>query len=219
MSARAHRNFETTIRHMRRKRRSIVERRRRNRRLLAGTAALLFAACTATTVASFTGTDLAGAAAVRAQSLVDLISQRSPGARTEAQLTKTKHRALAERDTAPAIAHVPANLAEVIAPPLPDMVPVDLAPPLQLSFFEMPPLPGLLMPPPPGGGGVPPGGGGGGCCGGPPSSPPETPPNTPPPPPVPEPGTWMTMLLGFGLVGWAMRRKGAAASRLIAPAA
>jgi hypothetical protein len=208
MSARAHRNFETTIRHMRRKRRSIVERRRRNRRLLAGTAALLFAAGTATTVASFTGTDLAGAAAVRAQSLVDLISQRSPGARTEAQLTKTKHRALAE--TAPAIAHVPANLAEVIAPPLPDVVPVDLAPPLQLSFFEMPPLPGLLMPPPRGGGG---------CCGGPPNSPPETPPNTPPPPPVPEPGTWMTMLLGFGLVGWAMRRKGAAASRPIAPAA
>src|SRR5690242_4729900 len=108
MSARAHRNFDTAVRPMRQKRRSIVERRRRNRRLLAGAGALLFAVGTATTVASFTGTDLVGAAAVRAQSLVDLISQRSPGARTEAQLTKTKHRALAERDTAPAIAHVPA---------------------------------------------------------------------------------------------------------------
>jgi hypothetical protein len=24
---------------------------------------------------------------------------------------------------------------------------------------------------------------------------------------VPEPGTWMTMVLGFGLSGWLMRRK------------
>lgn len=206
MSARAHSNFDTTIRQLRRKRRSMVERRRRNRRLLAAAAALVFAAGTATTVASFTGTDLAGAAEARARSLVDLIGQRSPGARTEAQLTKTKHRAVAERDPAPADAHVPANLAEVIAPPVPDIVPVDLAPPLQLTFLEMPPVPGLPMPPPGGGGGVPPGGGGGGCCGGPPNSPPETPPNTPPPPPLPEPGTWLTMLLGFGFVGWGMRR-------------
>jgi hypothetical protein len=24
---------------------------------------------------------------------------------------------------------------------------------------------------------------------------------------VPEPGTWMTMILGFGLTGWALRRR------------
>lgn len=208
MSARAHRNFETTIRHMRRKRRSIVEKRRRNRQLLAAAGALLFAAGTATTVASFTGTDLAGAAVVRAQSLVDLIAKRSPGGRTEAQLTKTKHHALAERDAAPPVPQVPANLAEVIAPPAQAIVPVDLGPPLQLGFLEAPPLPTLFMPPPGGPPNVPPpGGGGGGCCSGPPSSPPDTPPNTPPPPPVPEPGTWLTMLLGFGFVGWAMRRQ------------
>lgn len=210
MSARAHKDFEAAIRHMRRKRRSLVEKRRRNRQLLAAAGALLFAVGTATTVASLTGTDLAGAAAVRAQSLVDLIAKRSPGARTEAQLTKTKHRALAERD-APPVPHVPANLAEVIAPPAAAMVPVDLGPPPQLSFLEVPPLPTLFVPPPGGPPNMPPpGGGGGGCCSGPPSSPPETPPNTPPPP-VPEPGTWLTMLLGFGFTGWAMRRKRAAA--------
>lgn len=32
--------------------------------------------------------------------------------------------------------------------------------------------------------------------------------NPPPPPPVPEPTTWALMLLGFGFVGAAMRRRG-----------
>jgi hypothetical protein len=41
--------------------------------------------------------------------------------------------------------------------------------------------------------------------------------NTPPPPPaVPEPSTWAMMLIGFGAVGFAMRRRG---SRVIAQAA
>jgi hypothetical protein len=173
--------------------------------VLAGAGAFAFALGTATTVASFTGTDLAGAAASRAQSLMDLIGKRSPGERTAAQLTKTKHKPMAERD-APEVAHAPTNLTEVIVPPVPELVPIDAGPPPQLAFLEMPSLPNLLIPPS-GGPKVPPGGGGG-CCGGPPSAPPVTPPNTPPPPPLPEPGTWMTMLIGFGLIGGVLRRTG-----------
>jgi hypothetical protein len=205
MSARAHQDMGSTIRHLRRKRRSIVQRRRRQRRLLAAAGALAFALATASGVASYTDTDLAGAAAAKAQSLVDLIKQRSPGPRTAAQLTKTKSvRRLAERLPSSEVGKVPANLAEVIVPPIPDLVPVDLGPPPQLAFLEMPTLPGSILVPPSSGPKVPPGGGG--CCAGPPSSPPIVPPHTPPPPVLPEPGTWMTMLFGFGFIGWAMRR-------------
>lgn len=207
MGAEAQRDVNSTIRHLRRKRRSIVQRRRRVRMLLAASGAIALALGTATTVASFTGANLADAAAARAQSFMELMGKRSPGERTAAQLTKTKtvHKLLSERD-APEVAGVPASLAEVIAPPLPDIVPVDLGPPPQLALLGMPTLPGgILMPPPSGGPKVPPGGGGG-CCGGPPTETPPTPPNNPPPPVLPEPGTWLTMLLGFGLIGSAMRR-------------
>jgi hypothetical protein len=206
MSARAHRDVDSAIRQLRRKRRAIVEHKRRRRGLLAGAGALAFALATATTVATFAGTDLAGAAVSRAQSFMDLMGQRSPGARTEAQLTKTKrkHQVLAEREGAP-VAPVPANLAELIAPPVPAIVPLDLGPPPALEFAGLQP-PGPLFFSPPGGGGprVPPGGGGG-CCG---VGPPQTPrtPTPPTTPAVPEPGTWMTMLLGFGFMGWTLRR-------------
>lgn len=36
---------------------------------------------------------------------------------------------------------------------------------------------------------------------------------TPPPPPVPEPATWLTMLLGFGAIGGALRRRSTATAR------
>ena len=206
MGAQAQHDVNSTIRHLRRKRRSIVHRRRRLRMLLAASGAIAFALGTAMTVASFTGANLADAAAARAQSFMELMGKRSPGERTAAQLTKTKtvHKLLSERD-APEVTGVPANLAEVIAPPLPDIVPVDLGPP-QLALLGMPTLPGgILMPPPSGGPKVPPGGGGG-CCGGPPTETPPTPPNVPPPPALPEPGTWAMMLMGFGAMGVAMRR-------------
>ncbi|MEP7130581.1 MAG: PEPxxWA-CTERM sorting domain-containing protein [Sphingomicrobium sp.] len=179
-------------------------------------------------LASFTGIDLADAAVSRAKSLMELMDQRSPGARTEAELSKTKHagEVLAERQPV-----LPKNLAEVLSPPQPMPVPVDIdAPALAMELASAIP-PGIIVPPafPPGGGIVtPPGGGivtppGGGIVtppgGGdtPPPGPPDTPPDTPPgPPPLPEPGTWMTMLLGFGLVGWALRRDKAAAIRLAA---
>jgi hypothetical protein len=180
-------------------------------------------------LASFTGTDLADAAVSRAKSLMGLMDQRSPGARTEGELTKTKHAGEALADREPVL---PKNLAEVLSPPQSMLVPVDIdaqAPAMELDS-AIPP--GLIVPPafppggsivtPPGGGIVTPPGGGivtppGGGGDTPPPGPPDTPPDTPPgPPPLPEPGTWMTMLMGFGLVGWALRRDKAAATRLAA---
>lgn len=205
-SARAHRDQDQLIRHLRRRRRRVVQ-RQRSRRIFGAAAALAFALTSALGIASFTGTDLAGAAATRAQNLMELLDKRSPGQRTEGQLTKTKshHRMLAERLPAPAM-NAPVELAQMIAPPPSGLVPVDVgAPPAELAFLTPPQPPGAIFFPPPGGG--PPGGGGGppgGCCGG--GTPPGTP-TIPTPPAVPEPGTWMTMLVGFGLIGWVLRRQ------------
>jgi hypothetical protein len=203
-SARAHLDQEILIRHLRRRRRRVVQRHRRHR-ILGAAAALAFALASALGVASFTGTDLAGAVATRAQNLMELLDKRSPGQRTESQLTKTKshHRMLADRLPAPDV-NAPVELAQMIAPPPSALVPVDVgAPPAELSFLAPPQPPGAIFFPPSGGG--TPGGGGppGGCCGG--GTPPGTP-TTPTPPAVPEPGTWMTMLVGFGLIGWVLRR-------------
>jgi hypothetical protein len=180
--------------------------RKRRQQLLAGAGALAFAIGTAVTFASFTGTDLADAAATRARNFMDLIDQRSPGARTEGQLTKTKgrHHVLAEHSL-PAPVRLPANLAEAIAPPELALIPVNLGPLPNVDFLKPPSL-GPIFAPPPGGGGGCCGGGGGGPGG--PGGPPASPPIGPPPgiPAVPEPGTWLTMLLGFGFIGWSIRR-------------
>ena len=202
-SARAQINQERLIRHLRRRRRRAVQ-RQRSRRILGGAAALAFALASALGVASFTGTDLAGAAAPRAQSLMELLDKRSPGQRTEGQLTKTKshQRMLADRLPAPAV-HAPVELAQMLAPP-PGLVPVNVGvPPAELEFLAPPQPPGAIFFSPPGGG--PPRGGGppGGCCG--PGTPPGSP-KTPATPALPEPDTWMTMLAGFGLIGWVLRR-------------
>lgn len=205
MGARAH-GPTPGIRLMSRSRRRVVQRRRRE--IIGGGAALALALGSALAVASFTGTDLAGAASARAHNLVDLLEQRSPGVRTEDQLTKTKarHAMLAEHAPAPVEAAVTENLAEVLAPPPPSYLPVVQADtPPELSFM---PMPGGVFLSPGGGGG---GGGGGSPDGGTPGGGgggPLPPPNTPtiPVPAVPEPGTWMTMLVGFGILGWALRR-------------
>jgi len=162
---------------------------------------------------TFMGGDAVQAAVAKAQSLADLIGQRSPGQRTTAQLTKTKHaRALAKSRARP---HVdvpsPGELAKVLLPPPSPEVALDLAPPLRLASLTMPPPAAAFILPPSGGGGggviSPPGGGGGGGV-----TPPgtDTFPNEPREPvvpsAVPEPGTWALMLLGFGLVGWRARR-------------
>jgi hypothetical protein len=110
-------------------------------------------------LASLGGADLAQAAVSSAKSLLDMLDQRSPGARTEGELTKTKHakEALADRETAV----IPKNLAEVLAPPVPALVPVDIdtAAPIAQLASALPPGIILAPPPPPGIIVTPPGGG------------------------------------------------------------
>jgi hypothetical protein len=196
---------------IRRSRAAQAAQQRRRRRLVALMA--LFAVCLTGggvwTIGALTGNDMVEAAVTKAQSLADLIAQRSPGTRTAGQLTKTKHaRALAKQRVVPnqhAAAAMPA--AKV---PMPEIASLLAAPPIAPAAvdFEKPlPLAELTAPPPTLGGIIVPG------PGGPPGEPPPASfpgpePKTPvnPPSAVPEPGTWATMLLGFGLIGWQVRR-------------
>src|SRR6185312_514795 len=181
-------------------------RARRRRTALVGVLAVALAGAGTFFVTGVTGSDLAHAAVSQAKSLTDLLDARSPGERTEAQLTKTKRaRALAKHRVGPAAVHrQPSKQMVELAQLLTSqpLAPVSLEQPLPLSAISSPtPLQTIIG----GGGGVmPPGGGGGG---------PVTFPTTQPrqvitgPSAVPEPGTWATMLLGFGFIGWRMRRR------------
>jgi hypothetical protein len=143
-----------------------------------------------------------------AKSFLSMMGDRSPGDRTKAELTKTKHRA-APAPHQRALGKItkpepPKEFLEAIAPPLPtiaELPPVATVASLGPLLLTPPPPPGggggIVIPPPPGGGGGPP----------PPPQEPPPPPPPPPPPAVPEPGTWATLLLGFGLSGWMMRRR------------
>ena len=144
-----------------------------------------------------------------AKSLMAMLAERSPGERTKGELIKTKQAALADAPTQRALGKItkpeaPKELVEAIAPPIPV---IEELPPVALKDDIGP----ILLTPPPAGGGIiappqaPPPGGGGPTP--PPPPPGVNPPPPPPPPAVPEPGTWATMLLGFGLTGWAMRRR------------
>jgi hypothetical protein len=101
---------------------------------------------------------------------------------------------------------LPLNLAEILAPAEHELAPVNLAaPPLSPQFMAATPFEAVIASLPggdEGGSGGGKGGGGGGGGGG---SPPVAQ-FTAPPPAVPEPGTWMTMLFGFGAMGWLLRR-------------
>lgn len=138
-----------------------------------------------------------------AKSFMAMMEDRSPGDRTAAELTKTKKKAVPKPEQR-ALGKVappapPTEFMEALAPP-----PVDLAelPPFAAALTDLGPL--LLNAPVPSSGGgivtntVPPPGGG---------NPPNEEPPVENPPAVPEPGTWATMLLGFGLTGWLMRRR------------
>jgi hypothetical protein len=193
-----------------------VRRHRERRRLLAASGgALSIAVASALSVANFAGVDVAAAAISKAQSFLELMHRRSPGVRTQAHLTKIKHkqhRVLAERSLPelpeiPAIAPVPPAV-DIFAPPLqPALAAFPEAPVLAAAaypapLFFVPPIGAVFAPPPPGG------------SAGPPSGPPEQPPPGQPPA-VPEPGTWAMMILGFGLTGWALRRAGRAGPALV----
>ena len=177
------------------------------------------------TLADFSGSDAIAAVSGGAQNLLQLLNQRSPGARTEGQLTKTKRhqRALARmRASAP---HSPATAQPLAQPELaailmdvPQPLPVVLsAAPLAQLDLGPPPSLGTLIGSPGGGGpsiGAPGGGGGGGGGPGTPGGDtPQTIPTEQPhipvvgTPAVPEPSTWATMLLGFAVIGWRVRKR------------
>jgi hypothetical protein len=164
---------------------------------------------------------------------MSMLSQRSPGTRTTAVLTKAKDKKLAAQPSARALGKIrrpefPAAFLQALVPGT-DYSKVE-APVVLHNSFVGAPLPQLALlseapsvvgggSSPPGfgapGGGISvttPGGGGGGGGGG---SPPEgsLPITAPtvvvptPVPAVPEPGTWAMMLLGFALLGRSLRKR------------
>ena len=214
-------NIARAIRRSRAARASI---RRRRRRLIAGVCAVVLLGSGAMlSMAGVTGSDAVAAAVSQAKSLAELLDQRSPGNRGAGTLTKTKrvHQALTKLRGKPVPPLTPSasELAKLLLPPAP-LVPVDTAVPVALVQGPPPTLGEIVGPPPSAGpGGVlvaPPGGGGnspGGGGSGPIVYPGRDTKDIVTAPAVPEPGTWATMLLGFGLIGWRIRRS--AARRLL----
>jgi hypothetical protein len=190
--------------------------KRRRRRIAA------FGACLAATVGLPIAWMLAEPARVvaasaieEARDLADMLNQRSPGSRTQAELTKHARVSAKVRPrpkvAPPAVGSTPPTAAALVDLLLPPVEPVvvalqdtpPLAPPPTLGaiFASTPPVIA-----PPSGGGIgqviaPPGDGG--IAHLPTSEPREVPPTSA----VPEPGTWAMMLTGFGLITWQLRRR------------
>lgn len=190
-----------------RARREKLEAAKRRRKILAAGGALTIVFAAPLSIAAYMGIDASFPGIEAAKSFMAMMAERSPGDRTKGELTKTKQAALADAPTQRALGKIkaepPKDLVDAIAPPIPV---IEELPPVAMKDDIGP----ILLTPPPAGGGIivppqapPPGGGGPN----PPPPPGENPPPPPPPPAVPEPGTWATMLLGFGLTGWAMRRR------------
>jgi len=211
--------------------------RRRRQMFLSGAVAFTAVVAAPLSVASYLGVESSIPGIAAAKSFMAMMSERSPGDRTKAELTRTKHR------TAPAPKQralgkitpppPPKEFVEAIAPPPPKVaegVPVAMAPTTLGPLIVGPSTPGgIIIPtssPIPGGtgGSTPPGT----------EEPTPTNPTEPQPPPgddqpqpppgddgltptptgplptppvVPEPETWATMMLGFGLTGLMMRRR------------
>jgi hypothetical protein len=175
---------------------------------------LLLAIAALMPVPSLGGASVAVAAIQRAKSFVELMHQRSPGKRLVGHLVKTKHKRLAKRHeralpkirkplpeiaAIPPMGPLPPALVDLVAPPVPVQMASLEAIPIGPFQSPLPGAPGLFIPPP-GGFVLPPSETPGG-------PPPVIPPPGPPPPPVPEPATWGMMLLGFGLIGFSLRRR------------
>jgi hypothetical protein len=160
-----------------------------------------------------------------AQRLMAMIDARSPGEREKGELAQTKVKqrlaAARERGAARTSAANPTpveQLAKVVVgatpPPIPQVEPV-----VPLAVADIISPVGLIASAPLASGAVviggsvlgAPGGGAGGGGGAPGSGVTPTggdvPPVTSVTSPVPEPGTWLTMLLGFGIIGSAMARR------------
>lgn len=146
---------------------------------------------------------------------LSILAQRSPGERDPGALLQTKKPhtrvAAAGRPRAAPPAPTERVLSAVRTRP-PPMLGIDtlalgpIIPVIDAPVFPVPPpLTGRILPagvpiafvnPPPSI-----------CCGGEvPPGPPVTPPVVPPAP-IPEPQTWLTMILGFFAMGWALRRR------------
>ena len=203
-----------------------VAARRRRQMFLSAAIAFTAAVAAPLSVASYLGVESKIPGIEAAKSFMAMISERSPGDRTKAELTRTKNRAAAAPKQR-ALGKItppphPKEFVEAIAPPPPKItegVPLAAAPTTLGPLLIAPSTPGGIVIPPsaptPGGTGgpSPPGVGE--------PTPPgveEPTPTTQPPPPgddepppmppvVPEPGTWATMLLGFGLTGLMIRRR------------
>lgn len=148
------------------------------------------------------------------KSLMAMLDARSPGERERGALTATKVRKVAANTVQPheralgkivrPAAAPPAEFVEALAPP------VEAAPPHAPAPTLAEVLPKVTGPvgnaAPPGTTLISPPGGGGGSTPGTPGTP-GTPQTPDVPSAVPEPATWLTMLLGFGVVGAAQRRR------------
>lgn len=175
----------------------------RVRPLLIGAAALSLLLVPALSVEYFGATDFANAAVQKAKSFLELIQQRSPGHRTKGQLVKIKRRVAAKpheralpKVIIPAILPPgpPERLIDIVAPPIPVQAASIETIPIPPILAQIPPPPGIIFTPP-------------GLVVPPTETPNPPPPIVTPPLPVPEPGTWATMLLGFGFVGWRLRSR------------
>ncbi len=206
-SASASRNLSRAIARSRAVRTSVARRRRRALALVA-----CLGAAAGAPVAWWMAEPAAAVAAAavsQVQDLASLFGKRSPGTRTEDQLTKHARAAskLREKPKAAAlVSHPPSTgipstsaLVDLLQPPV---APVEVA---SLQPLTPPPSLGTILT------GIPethdtpaitpPGGGGEAHF---PSSEPR---EDLPPSAVPEPGTWAMMLAGFGLIAWRVRRR------------
>jgi hypothetical protein len=150
----------------------------------------------------------------QARDLAELLGQRSPGTRTQAELTKHARIAAKTRAQPKAAPHQPAadapktaQLVDLLSPPVvpvalvAEAVPPPLAPPTTLNTI-LSSTPVIASPTPPTDGG------------GPVHFPTSEPHDVLSPSAVPEPGTWALMLFGFGVIGWRMRRRPTSRIRL-----
>ena len=223
-------SIAAAIRRSKEARAALRSRRRRTAAIIAGLC-LATAVPLALSFADSSAGDMVQAAVAKAHSLADLLDRRSPGQRTTAQLTKSKHQQVALAKMRPALrkpsvdafvplTSTPTEVASLVMPATP-VVPtalgqIDIGPPPSIGTIVALPGGGVIVAPPGAGGGDTPGGG-------PPVINPteaREPVIVPPPvinptetrepvivtSPVPEPATWLTMLLGFGLIGWQIRR-------------
>ena len=155
-----------------------------------------------------------------AKSVAAILAERSPGQRPKGALASLKHKRIALHERGlPKLRHIIPPVAGLIETPIVPIIPPPVAPvPLYNVVAGGPPVPIPPVVGTPGGPGspggppafFPPPGGGGGGGGGVFIPPPIVTTAVPPPPAtsaVPEPASWAMMLLGFGMIGAALRRK------------